>query len=190
MKKAMIAIALLGSMGLVGTASAALLETSQVFTWSGNVPAAPKVDGWVIAQPDGSAIPRGILVFTTDAAGKGVLTGSTELRFQVFEEDANDAGKPDLGKVATKYNYTLTSLAVNSAGLAAEQADAGYFAIQSLNGGVATELKKNTPVAALKEETILSVVKNTQFAAPANQPNAGDSVDVQATVVVDGASLI
>lgn len=181
MKKAMIAVALLGFMGNAYAA----LDASQVFTWSGNVPAAPIAKGWVIAQPDGNAIPRGILVFNTDAAGNGVLTGSTELRFKVFEEDAANPGQPNINNATLEYNYTLTSLVVNNSGLAAEQADGGYFSIQALNGGVAEELEKNVDVPAVEEETILSVVKSTNFVMPGNQPKAGDSVDVQATVVVD-----
>lgn len=184
MKKAMIAVALLGVMGNAHAVDSA----SQVFTWSGNVPAAPVADGWVIAQPDGSAIPRGILVFNTDAARNGVLVGSTELRFKVFKEDGATAQPVKPLQVANAYDYTLTSLVVNNSGLAAEQADEGYFSIQALNGGVATELEKNTAVLALEEETILSVIKSTSFSALApgnNQPKATDSVDVQATVVVN-----
>lgn len=187
MKKAMIAVALLGLMG-----NAYALDASQVFTWSGNVPAAPKVSGWVIAQPNGDPIPRGILVFNTDNTGKGVLAGSTELRFKVFKEDTNpvNKGKPDLNEdAAHTYKYTLTSLVVNNSGLAAEQADDDYFAIQALNGGVVTLLTKNIAVDALEEETILSVVKSASIMA-GNQPEANDSVDVQATVVVDGSDNI
>ncbi|WP_270827510.1 hypothetical protein [Aeromonas sp. Y318-1] len=187
MKKAMIAVALLGTMGLVGTASA--IDASQTFTWSGTVPAAPTSNGWVIAQPTGAAITNGILTFTTDAAGKGVLTGSTELRFNVFEELVATPGAPDTGKPATAYDYKLISLAVNSAGLAAEQDANGYFAIQSSNNGITEPMVKNTVSATnatqVTGETILSVIKG---AGVSNQPSAGDSVDVQASIVVENAA--
>ncbi|MFQ2048378.1 hypothetical protein ACK34J_05445 [Aeromonas veronii] len=185
MKKAMIAVALLGTMGLVGTASA--IDASQVFTWTGTVPAMPTSNAWVIAQPTGAPITNGILTFTTDAAGKGVLTGSTELRFNVFKEDGT-TNLPDTAQPALSYGYKLISLAVNSAGLAAEQAADGYFAIQGSNAGVAAPLVKNTLKAGVSGETILSVVQSG-VAIPGNQPNAGDSVDVQATIVVEGATL-
>ena len=187
MKKAVIAVALLGTMGLVGTASA--FDASQTFTWSGTVPAMPTSNGWVIAQPTGTAITNGILTFATDAAGKGVLTGSTELRFNVFKESALTPGAPDIAAPATKYDYKLISLVVNSAGLAAEQGAGGYFAIQSSNNGVAESMVKNTVSATnatqVDGETILSVIKG---AGVSNQPDAGDSVDVQASIVIEKAA--
>ncbi|HDO1324271.1 TPA: hypothetical protein P2R04_001218 [Aeromonas veronii] len=186
MKKAMIAVALLGTMGLVGTASA--FQASQVFPWSGTVPAMPTSETWVIAQPTGAPITNGILTFKTDAAGnKGVLTGSTELRFNVFKESTATPNTPDIAQPAVSYGYKLVSLAVNTSGLAVEQAADSYFAIQGSNGGVAAPLVKNALIPGVSGETVLSVVKGTGVS---NQPNAGDSVDVQATIVVEGASLL
>lgn len=184
MKKTMIAVALLGTMGLVGTTSA--IDASQVFTWSGTVPAAPTSTDWVIAQPIGTPITNGILTFTTDIAGKGVLTGSTDLRFNVFKE-IGTTGTPDTAQPAASYDYKLISLAVNNAGLAAEQTADGYFAIQASNGGVAAPLVKNIAKTGASGETILSVVPSG-VATPDNQPGAGDSVDVQATIVVENAA--
>lgn len=187
MKKAMIAVALVGSMGWIGAASA--FDASQAFIWSGTVPPAPTTNGFVIAQPDGSAINNGVLVFHTNATNQGELSASTELRFNVFHEDGT-TGQPDLKKVATNYEYKLTSLAINnsSLGLASEQDEAtGYFAIQASNNGTAAKLSKNVAKTAVSGETILSVIKSG-VPTVTNQPNAGDSIDVQATIVIENAA--
>lgn len=179
MKKTIIAAALLGTLGLVGMASAAT-SASQVFTWSGTVPAAPTSNGWVIAKPDGEAITNGALTFTTNAEGKGVLTGSQELRFNVFKVGDKTP--------ATNYDFTLTSLAVSSNGLVSEQTSDGYFAIQALkSSGESMTLAKNTAVSGVSGETVLSVVRS-DVEKPANQPNGGDGVVVQATIVVENAA--
>lgn len=186
MKKLIIPLAIMGSVGFIG--SAAAVDASQVFTWTGTVPALPTANSWVISQADGTAITNGILTFKTNASGKGELTGSTELRFTIFKEQTGvgNEGKPDTTQPATTYKYTMTSLAINSAGLAAEQDPAsGYFAIQATSkGATAVNLVKNTAqTASTGGETILTVVKSS-VATPNNQPNAGDSVDIQASIVI------
>lgn len=183
MKKTMIAVALLGSLGFISAASAEI-SASQTFTWSGTVPAAPTSNGWVIAAPTGAPIGNGILTFTTDSEGKGELTGSTALRFNVFKELT--AGVANTNEPATSYNYSLISLAVNSSGLAQEQDADGYYAIQSDNGGVVKPMVKNNSFDSAAGETILNVIKSG-VDTPSNQPVAGDSVEVQASIVVEGA---
>ncbi|HHQ4663920.1 TPA: hypothetical protein ACSPZY_004430 [Aeromonas veronii] len=186
MKKMKIAIAMLGLLGVVGSASA--IDASQVFSWSGTVPAAPTSNSWVIAQPSGAPIGNGILTFTTNAANKGVLTGSTQLSFQVFKESTTTANTPDTAQPAASYSYKLVGLAVNRAGLSAEQTVNGYFAIQAANGVTTSTLVKNTAVTGASGTTVLNVIPTT-VAAPDNQPMAGDSVDVHATIVVESATL-
>ncbi|MFM4875107.1 hypothetical protein ACEUDK_19415 [Aeromonas veronii] len=183
MKKTIIAVALLGSLGFVGAASAEI-SASQTFTWSGTVPAKPTSKGWVIAAPTGAPIGNGILTFTTDIESKGELTGSTALRFNVFKELTSGVANPD--EPAASYNYSLISLAVNSSGLAQEQDADGYYAIQSNNGGVVKPMVKNSSFDGAAGETILNVIKSSAD-TPSNQPMAGDSVEVQASIVVEGA---
>jgi hypothetical protein len=183
MKKSLVGIALLGSFGLVGTASA--VDASQTFTWTGTVPAAPTVSGWVIASPTGAEIGSGILSFTAGASGKGELKSSTELLFNVFKESTGAAGTPDTAAPAATYDYKLVSLAVNANSFANEQGDTGYFAIEAINNGDTVTLVKNTAQTAAAGETILRVVKG---AGVSNQPNAGDSVDIQASIVIENAT--
>lgn len=188
MKKSLLCVALLGSLGFVGSASA--LSASQTFTWTGTVPAAPTSAGVVIASPTGAAVNHGILTFTADAAhaGKGKLTGSTELSFNVFKEDAAKPGVADITKPATSYDFKLVNLAVNQSGLAMEQDANGYFAIQADNKGTQSKLVKNTAKTGAAGVTILSVVKS-DVATPSNQPELGSSVDLQATILISNATV-
>lgn len=185
MKKTIIAVALLGSLGFIGAASAEIVA-SQTFTWSGTVPAKPTSKGWVIASPTGAPIGNGILTFTTDIEGNGELTGSTALRFNVFKESTTP-GVADINVPAPSYKYSLISLAVNSSGLAQEQDANGYYAIQSDNGGVVKLMVKNDSFDNAAGETILNVIKSS-VDNPSNQPVAGDSVEVQASIVVEVAA--
>lgn len=180
MKKSLVATVLLGAMGFASTAMA--IDASNVFTWTGTVPAAPQANNWVIKSPAGQNLTNGIMVFTLAADGKGVLTGSTEIAFSVFQEDGAGTGNPDLNNKATSYDVELTSLAVNSAGLAAEQAANGYFSL--LANGV--PLAKNA-VTGMTDDTLLTIGVGT-VGAP-NQPSAGDSVDLQATIVVTNSQV-
>ncbi|WP_421262993.1 hypothetical protein [Aeromonas sp. 602200] len=177
MKKVFVAVAILGAMGFVSSASAAV--ASHVFSWSGTVPAASTDSAWIIKTPQKDDIPAGILTFTT-AGDKGVLTGSTDLAFNVFDY----ATPPTVGNAAASYTYQLSSLAINSAGLAAEQGADGYFEIQA-NGAA---LVKGQDVTVATGEATTLIVAPTAVATPSNQPDAGDDVNVQATIVVSAAS--
>lgn len=180
MKKSLVATVLLGAMGF--TSSVMAIDAANTFTWTGTVPSAPQANNWVIKSPAGQDLSNGIIVFTLGADGKGVLTGSTEIAFSVFQEDGVGTGIPDMNNKATAYDVELTSLAVNSAGLAAEQPTGGYFNL--LANGV--PLAKNT-VTGMTNDTLLTIGVDT-VGAP-NQPSAGDSVDVQATIVVTNSAV-
>lgn len=182
MKKSIIAAALLSSMALAGVASAAT-DASQVFTWSGTVPATPISNGWVIAKPDGSAITNGALNFDVTKDGKAVLLNSQELRFNVFKSDDKTPAK----NYSVKLEYLGVSNTSTGAQIA-EQPNDGYFAIQALKStGDVITLVKGTAVDALSGETVLSVVRSG-VEKPSNQPNAGDGVIVQATILVENAA--
>ncbi|WP_421187452.1 hypothetical protein [Aeromonas enteropelogenes] len=180
MSKVHIAAAIIGAMGFVGGVSAAD-EASQVFNWTGSVPATSTTGGaWIIKSPSGGEVDSGILAFTADETGKGVLTSSTDLAFNVFSYDSGTVGAQ-----AEKYSYKLTNLAINSNGLAQEQGDKGYFEIR----GNASALEKDTVVADVSGETVLTVAPTTE-ANPSNQPAAGDDVNVQATIVITSAAAV
>lgn len=181
MKKSIIAAALLSSMALAGVASAAT-SASQVFSWAGGVPAAPTSNGWVIAKPDGTPITRGALNFNT-TNGKGVLVSSEEMRFNVFKVDDKTPAK----NYSIKLEY-LGVASTSTGGLVAEQPKDGYFAIKALKStGDVITLAKNVAVDAMVGETVLSVVPS-DVEKPSNQPDAGDSVVVQATILVENAA--
>lgn len=177
MKKVLIAAAVFGAMGFASSASAAV--ASQVFSWSGSVPAAAAQTGWIIKTPQKGDIVPGILVFS-NAANKGVLTSSSDLAFNVFDY----AAPPTVGAVASSYTYQLSSLAINSGGLSQEQGANGYFEIKADGASL---VKGTDVIKAAGGDTTLSVAP-TAVATPSNQPVAGDDVDVQATIVITTAA--
>jgi hypothetical protein len=180
MRKNMLMVAAVvgGAMGFAGAASANV--ATQVFSWTGSVPAAPSHTGWIIKTPQQGDIASGILVFNADANGKGVLTGATDLAFNVFDYST----PPTVGAVATNYTYQLSSLRVNSSGLAQEQGADGYFEI--LADGAAMTKGTNVLKTAGGDTTL--TVAPTAVATPSNQPSAGDDVSIQATIVVVSAT--
>jgi hypothetical protein len=176
-KNVLIAAAIFGALGFAGAASANV--ASHAFTWSGSVPAVSTQNGWVVKAPQGGDIASGILVFNADAAGKGVLTGSTDLMFNVFDYTGGN-----VGAAAASYEYQMTSLGVSNNGLVQEQGANGYFEVHA-DGSALT---KGTSVSkAAGGETTLMVAPSA-VATPSNQPNAGDDVNVQAAIVVISAA--
>lgn len=179
MKKLVLIVAILSSFGFAGVASANV--ASHVFSWSGTVPASSTQTGWIIKTPQKADITPGILVFNANAQGRGELIAASNLAFNVFDY----AASPTVGAAASNYTYQLTSLAVNtnSTGLAQEQGAGGYFDIKA-DG---TPLVKGTDVVkATGGDTTLTVAPNAT--GTANQPAAGEDVNVQATIVVTAAA--
>ncbi|WP_152607654.1 hypothetical protein [Aeromonas hydrophila] len=176
-KKFLIATAALGAMGFVNSVSANV--ASQVFSWTGSVPAASTDGAWIIKSPHKNDVDSGILVFKAEG-DKGVLTSSSDLAFNVFDYTAN----PTVGDAASNYSYQLTSLAINSNGLAQEQGTNGYFEIRA--DGVALE-KDVAKAKASGGNTVLTVAPTTAT-SPSNQPAAGDDVNIQATIVITTAA--
>lgn len=178
MKKTILMAAVLGAMGFANVASANV--ATNVFTWSGSVPTSATQNGFIIKAADQSDIQNGILVFTADAAGKGNLQSATTLDFNVFDYTGNV-----VGTAATQYTYQLTNLAATNGGLVQEQDASGYYAITADS----VEMVKGTAVSkATGGQTVLTVVPSS-VATPSNQPNTGDDVAVQATIMVTAATM-
>lgn len=177
MKKVAAAV-VIGALGFAGAAFAADTPVaSHVFTWSGSVPASSTAMGYIIKATDGGEIQNGALIFSADDAGKGNLLGASSLDFNVFHYVDDVVGQP-----VTSYNYEMTSLASSKGGLVTEQDANGYFKITA--DGV--DLAKNDVQEHKMGPTVLTVAA-ADTAEPSNQPNAGDDVAVQASVVVIGA---
>lgn len=181
MKKTIVMAAILGAMGFAGAASAAG-DASHVFTWSGTVPAIGTEDGFIIKSAAGTDIDNGLLLFVTDASGKGVLQSATSLDFNVFDYST----APTIGAPAKSYSYELTSLAATKGGLVQEQDSNGYYAINA-DGAVMVKGGAATPKAT-GGKTVLTV-QPSAVATPSNQPAAGDDVAVHATIVVTNATM-
>lgn len=179
--KVLFAATILGAMGFAGAASAANMA-SQVFTWSGTVPVASTQNGWIIKTPQGGDIAAGSLVFATDKQGVSTLVSSTDLAFSVFAYD--DTTTPAVGDAAVSYTFELTSLAVNSDGLASEQSGRGFYDLKA--DGIS--MRKGTAVSKASGGTAVLKVAPSGVALPDNKPNPGDSVDVQASIMVTAAA--
>lgn len=176
MKKSILMAVVLGAMGFAGAASAAD-QASATFTWSGTVPMAPISNGFIIKDSAGNDIERGALVFDVDAAGKGSLTSSSTLNFNVYAYDGTT-----VGEAATSYEYQLTSLQATKGGLPQEQDSNGYYEIVA-DG---TPMVKNDSPTPKSGVTNLTVAPSS-VATPSNQPVAGESVDIQARIVISNA---
>lgn len=177
MKKTILMAVVLGAMGFAGAASAAD-QASATFSWSGTVPMAPVSNGFIIKDSVGNNIQRGTLVFDVDAAGKGTLTSSSTLDFNVYTWDGSA-----ITGTATAYDYTLTSLQATTGGLPQEQDDNGYYSIMA-DGD---PLVKNTPVPGQSGVTNLTVVPAAGVTTPSNQPSSGEAIDVHARIVISNA---
>ncbi|WP_129504148.1 hypothetical protein [Aeromonas veronii] len=178
MKKMLIAAVAFGAMGFVNSASATV--ASNVFQWAGTVPASATQNGFIIKSPTASDIGAGQMTFTADTAGKGVLSGSSTIEFNVFEYSANT-----VGAAATDFTYQLSSLKAGVSGLAQEQSATGYFQIEA----DAVPLVKGTDVTKANGGVVSLSVAPTNVATPSNQPAAGDSVEVLATILVSNATI-
>lgn len=177
MKKSMLMAVVLGAMGFAGAASAAD-QASATFTWSGVVPMSSVSNGFIIKDSVGNDIERGALVFDVDATGKGILTSSTTLNFNVY----TSADGVAVGAPVNSYDFQLTSLQATKGGLPQEQDASGYYGVMA--DGAA--MVKNTPITGKSGVTNLTVVPTT-VGTPSNQPVAGEAVDVHARIVISNA---
>lgn len=178
MKKHILMAVVLGVMGYAGAASAED-QASATFTWSGLVPAAPISNGFIIKDSAGNDIERGALLFSVDDAGKGSLMSSENLNFNVYAYDGST-----VGTATNAYSYQLTSLMATKDGLPQEQDASGYYAIEA--DGVKL-VKEAVPTAKLTGGITTLTVVPSGIVAPSNQPDAGESVDVHARIVISGA---
>lgn len=177
MKKTMLMAVVLGAMGFAGAVSAAD-QASATFTWSGVVPMAPISNGFIIKDSIGNDIERGALVFDVDAAGKGILTSSSTLNFNVYTLETDGT----VGAAVGVYDYQLTSLQATKGGMPQEQDDNGYYSIMA-DGA---EMVKGAAITGKSGVTNLTVVPSSAT-TPSNQPSSGEAVDVHARIVISNA---
>lgn len=180
MKKLMMIAVVMGAMGVSGIASAAGDTASATFTWSGAVPASPSSDGWIIKDSVGNDIQRGALIYKLGVDGKGELTSSSTIDFNVFKS----ADGVEVGDPAAQYSFALTSLQSTKGGLPQEQDSSGYYAVVADGTPM---VKGGTPIAKTTGGVTFLTVASSGVATPSNQPVAGEDVDVHARIVVTGA---
>ena len=183
MKKTLLAVTLLASLGMASSVIAADLEVGgATLQWAGSVPAeSVSGAGYWIVQDGGIGFTDGILTFKNDAAGIA-LNSSSEIGFKVVA----DALTTDVGYqigvdiAPMNYKYTLTNVKVGVNGLATtQQPTGGYFAVHA-NGGAALVTAAEQTVTD-KSATRLSIKAATGATATLA---SGDDVVVMAVVSV------
>lgn len=181
MKKNILAAALFSVVGFTGYSHAAgTSDAMQTFTWAGNVPAAPTTGSWVIKSPTEGPISNGALSFGINSAGDAELLGATDTEFAVF---SNADGT--VGPRATSYKYTLQNLKVSvGSNLAEETVSGSYFKLTANS----TDMDKGVEYTSSSgSSTILRVVPNGDTVS-AHKPMPGESISVQATILISDAS--
>ena len=150
MKKTLLAVAALASLGFSAASMAAPMPVGTgSFQWAGSVPAATVSGaGYWIVKDGALDLDAGLLTFTnTGVAGGVVLQSSSEIGFKVVKDvtavdDAAPNGAYDAGIDVTPLAYTavLSSVKVGVNGLASEQSADGYFAVHADGEAAATAI--------------------------------------------------
>ncbi len=174
MKKAVIALSLLASLGMANTALAAdELAGTAVVQWSGTVPAATtSAEGYWLVDPAGSSAYSSTvmreMLFVNDA-NQINLDRSTSFDFHVVKDNGLDGiFDPQVDTEATNFSVVLTNISSGPDGVVSPNSDSnGYFKIL----GNQEELVYNTPKAyAAGENATIEVAK------------AGDKVELENAV--------
>ncbi|EMD1178584.1 hypothetical protein VP758_005207 [Vibrio harveyi] len=165
------------SMGAIAAEGSA----TTTLQWGGSVPASPARDGIQVVNTGANALDNGFLVFRNDGA-KVSLATSSDLQFKVYK-DTNDNGIVESGDTQlTTYAVTLASLKINLDGVVNEQTSStGFFEIKRNGAAMTVGTAVQVTDAA---DNIFNV--SEKASASANVPKAGQSVIVQASLLITG----
>ncbi|HIF9079023.1 TPA: hypothetical protein ACX6NV_003941 [Photobacterium damselae] len=189
MKKTIIALAALASLGMASSAMAAagdaLPAGSSSFQWAGSVPTATNPGaGYFIIQEGDTSFTDGVLTFTNTTSGGIKLISSNEIGFKVVKDAAAGGDYDPATDVAPlPYKGTLTSVKVGVNGFVSEQVADGYFDIYADGTKVAVNAADAINKTAPNNITRLTV--KPKDANPNAALTAGDAVVVQALVAVN-----
>lgn len=189
MKKTLLAVTTLVSLGISSTAIAASLPTgSATLQWAGSVPAETfSGTGYWIIQDGSLGFTEGLLTFRNDASGIA-LNSASEIGFKVVKDEAEvpppgpQSYLPGVDINPMKYAYTLLNIKVGINGLATTQDASGYFAVYA--DGSATPSALNTSVPKPKGLPTRLTIKGSPSIAPADLLSSGDDVVIMAMISV------
>ncbi len=163
MKKAVIALSLLASMGMANTALAAdELAGTVAIQWTGSVPAATtSEDGYWLVDPaanesyDSTILREMVMV---NEANKINLSSSNNFTFIVVKDsDTDGVFNPELDTEATDFSVTLTSISSGLQGAVTPNSDSdGYFKIL---GNEEELVYKTAKAYTAGEEAVIQVGK-------------------------------
>ncbi|PSV09568.1 hypothetical protein C0W59_22095 [Photobacterium kishitanii] len=189
MKKTLLALVTLSSLGMASSVMAAAGDAMPVgtasFQWAGTVPTATNPGaGYFIIQEGDTNFTDGVLTFTNIASGGVKLNGSNEIGFKVVKDKADDGPyKPADDVTPLPYKGTLTSIKVGINGFVSEQVTDGYFNIFADSQKLVVNTADSINKSAANNITRLTVKPKD---ANANADlNASDAVVVQALIAVN-----
>lgn len=199
MKKAIVTLAILSSIGFTQSSLAATPNIGQAsFQWSGTVPA-PSVSaaGYWLVSHDGQSLladtntHNGVMTFE-NRAGVINLVDSSAFSFKVVKDrtsptvdTANGEFEPAIDTVGVPYHVSLSSIASGSGGFPAPGDQDGYFTVTS-NGAVISATADKAH--AIGEAATIKVAKATT-SAQLEGATAGQKWQVAAQVAVSTTAL-
>ncbi|YCO02438.1 hypothetical protein ACB087_10120 (plasmid) [Vibrio sp. VNB-15] len=201
MKKTLLALAAVASLGMSVSASAASIGEAN-FQWIGTVPA-PSVSEsgyWIVTANGGELLQanNGVLKFD-NKAGVIELIESQTFGFKVVTnaaEVANDKFDPATDKTSVGFKARLGALEVGKNGLPSSVDSSNYFSIQALNqatGANATLTTASDVTFAANQSAYISTVKNPTLtpaiAALGLDAEPNDVWQVVATVALTTTTL-
>ncbi|MGR5048746.1 hypothetical protein ACPV3P_08405 [Photobacterium damselae] len=189
MKKMIVAITVLGTLGMASSAMAAagdaLPAGTTSFQWAGSVPTATNSGaGYFIIQEGDTNFTDGVLTFTNTTSGGIQLIDSNEIGFKVVKDAAAGGDyNPETDVAPLPYKGTLTSVKVGVNGFPSEQAADGYFNIYA--DGAKLAVNNADAINKTAQNNITRLTVKPKDATPNAALTAGDAVVVQALVAVN-----
>ncbi|WP_318462309.1 hypothetical protein [Photobacterium leiognathi] len=190
MKKTILAIAALASLGMAQTVTAADADAGKaIFQWAGTVPS-PSIgaEGYWIVTADGGSIlsaTDGVMVFDNKAGNIQLKTAST-FGFKVVTDKATGgAFDPATDTTGVAYKTTLSSIKAGKGGLTAIGGDDGYFAVTAGGDVLSTSAAKTFAKDEVATVTLKPAVDGSNF----ELASEGDVWTVQAAVAVTATGV-
>ncbi|CAE6911307.1 hypothetical protein OA39_02254 [Vibrio campbellii] len=186
MKKTVLAVAAVASLGMANTVLAATEEVGQaIFQWVGTVPAPSEARPgyWIVSADGGSVLSAtdGVMVFD-NKAGEVVLTSASTFGFKVVRdaELADGAFNPALDKEGVPYKATLGSIKAGKGGLVSAGGDHGYFAVTSGTTALSTSTPLNFAANQVATISLAPATPGSTF----DMASANDIWAVQASLAL------
>ncbi|WP_305816448.1 hypothetical protein [Photobacterium leiognathi] len=186
MKKTILALAALASMGMANTAMATDTNVGQaVFQWAGTVPSPSSSEAgyWIVSADGGSILSAtdGVMIFD-NKAGEIKLKSATTFGFKVVTDKTADGAtfNPAEDTAGVAYKATLGGIKAGKGGLTAAGGDDGYFAVTAGGDVLSTSTAKDFIADEVATVSLQPAIIDDAFTAATE----GDVWTVQATLAL------